>query len=167
MDRRKRKTREAIFTAFVELLSKKDFSQITVGEIIEKADVGRATFYSHFETKDFLMKEFCEELFCHIFDAAQQKETDHRHIFDCQAPNSVFLHLLQHLQKNENHILELLSCRNNELFLQYFKAIWRNWWSVSCLCLHPERTKGCPIVSGQTILLPFLWKRSDGGQTTA
>ena len=122
MDRRKRKTREAIFTAFVELLSKKDFSQITVGEIIEKADVGRATFYSHFETKDFLMKEFCEELFCHIFDAAQQKETDHRHIFDCQAPNSVFLHLLQHLQKNENHILELLSCRNNELFLQYFKS---------------------------------------------
>ena len=68
------------------------------------------------------MKEFCEELFCHIFDAAQQKETDHRHIFDCQAPNSVFLHLLQHLQKNENHILELLSCRNNELFLQYFKS---------------------------------------------
>ena len=59
MDRRKRKTREAIFSAFVTLLAKKDFSQITVGEIIEKADVGRATFYAHFETKDFLMKEFC------------------------------------------------------------------------------------------------------------
>ena len=48
MDRRKRKTREAIFSAFVTLLAKKDFSQITVGEIIEKADVGRATFYAHF-----------------------------------------------------------------------------------------------------------------------
>ena len=51
MDRRQRKTREAIFAAFIALLSKKDFSQITVGEIIDKADVGRATFYSHFETK--------------------------------------------------------------------------------------------------------------------
>ena len=57
MDRRKRKTREAIFSAFIELLSAKDFSQITVGEIIERADVGRATFYDHFETKDFLLKE--------------------------------------------------------------------------------------------------------------
>ena len=35
MDRRQRKTRELIFKAFIELLSKKDFNQITVGEIIE------------------------------------------------------------------------------------------------------------------------------------
>jgi len=40
MDRRQRKTREAIFNAFTELLSKKDFNQITVGEIIEHADIG-------------------------------------------------------------------------------------------------------------------------------
>ena len=121
MDRRQRKTRELIFKAFIELLSKKDFSQITVGEIIEQADVGRATFYAHFETKDFLLKALCEELFCHIFDAENKERSEHRHIFECDAPNSVFLHLFQHLQKNDNHILELLSCQNNELFLRYFK----------------------------------------------
>ena len=121
MDRRQRKTRESIFKAFIELLSTKNFSQITVGEIIKQADVGRATFYAHFETKDFLLKELCEELFCHIFDAESNEPTDHRHIFDCDAPNSVFLHLFQHLQRNDNNILELLSCPNNELFLRYFK----------------------------------------------
>ena len=121
MDRRQKKTREAIFKAFTGLLSKKHFSQITVGEIIEKADVGRATFYAHFETKDFLLKELCEELFCHIFDATQEGEKRHRHIFDCNAPSSAILHLLQHLQKNDNNILELLACENNELFLRYFK----------------------------------------------
>lgn len=121
MDRRQRKTREAIFKAFVELMSKKHFNQITVGEIIERADVGRATFYSHFETKDYLLKELCEELFCHIFDHMEKEATVHKHIFDCDAPNSVFLHLLQHLQKNDNNILDLLSCQNNELFLSCFK----------------------------------------------
>ena len=121
MDRRQKKTREAIFRAFIELLSKKHYNQITVGEIIEKADVGRATFYAHFETKDFLLKEICEELFCHIFDASEHGGEKHRHIFDCDAPSSVILHLLQHLQKNDNNILELLSCENNELFLRYFK----------------------------------------------
>ena len=121
MDRRQRKTREAIFTAFIELLSKKDFAQITVGEIINQADIGRATFYSHFETKDFLLKEMSEELFCHIFDAMNEEKANHRHIFDCNAPESVFLHLIQHLKKNDNNILELLSSQNNELFLQYFK----------------------------------------------
>lgn len=121
MDRRQRKTREAIFNAFIALLSQKDFTQITVGEIIDRADVGRATFYAHFETKDFLLKELCEELFCHIFDATNHEPSGHRHIFNCDAPSSVFLHLLQHLQKNDNNILELLSCQNNEMFLRYFK----------------------------------------------
>ena len=104
MDRRQRKTREAIFNAFTELLSKKDFNQITVGEIIDRADIGRATFYSHFETKDFLLKEFCEELFCHIFDTENDEGHDHHHIFDCDGSDSVFLHLFQHLQKNDNNI---------------------------------------------------------------
>ena len=120
MDRRQRKTREAIFKAFTELLSKKNFNNITVGEIIEKADVGRATFYAHFETKDFLLKEMCRELFCHIFDS-ESGESTHRHIFECDAPDSVFLHLFMHFQKNDNHILDLLSSDNNGLFLGYFK----------------------------------------------
>lgn len=122
MDRRQRKTRQAIFSAFVTLLYKKDFTQITVGEIIKQADIGRATFYAHFETKDYLLKELCEELFCHVFDAATNNKAHHKHIFECDAPQSVFLHLFQHLQKNDNNILELLSCQNNELFLQYFKS---------------------------------------------
>lgn len=121
MDRRKRKTREAIFGAFTTLLSEKDFSKITVDEIINRADVGRATFYAHFETKEFLLKALCEELFCHIFDATEAGKESHRHIFDCEAPASVFLHLMQHLQKNDNNILQLLSCPNNELFVGYFK----------------------------------------------
>ncbi len=122
MDRRQRKTREAIFHAFTELLAKKDFSHITVGEILEKADVGRATFYSHFETKDYLLKEFCEELFCHIFDVANGEDHKHRHIFDCDGTDSVFLHLFLHLKKNDNNILVLLSSQNNEVFLRYFKG---------------------------------------------
>ncbi len=122
MDRRQRKTREAIFGAFTELLSKKDFNQITVGEIIDKADVGRATFYSHFETKDFLLKDFCEELFCHLFDAENHSVNNHRHIFDCNSSDSVFLHLFKHLKKNDNNILALLSSQNNDLFLRYFKS---------------------------------------------
>ena len=121
MDRRQKRSRRAIFSAFTELLSKKDYSQITVAQIIERADIGRATFYSHFETKDYLLKELCEELFCHIFDTTEQGDPNHTHIFDCDAPNSVFLHLFLHLQKNDNNILDLLKSRNNDLFLQYFK----------------------------------------------
>lgn len=121
MDRRQRKTREAIFRAFTEILSEKNISKITMGEIIDRADVGRATFYAHFPTKDFLVKELCEDLFCHIFDATKPQPHHHLHIFQCDAPDSVFLHLFQHLSRNDHHILELLTGRNNQLFSGYFK----------------------------------------------
>ena len=121
MDRRQRKSREAIFKAFTHLLSAKDFNQITVGEIIAAADIGRATFYSHFETKDFLLKAFCEELFCHIFDTETGDRHNHRHIFDCEGADSVIIHLFKHLQNNDNNIRLLLSSQNNALFLSYFK----------------------------------------------
>ncbi len=122
MDRRQKKTREAIFAAFTELLSEKSFNHITVGEIIERADIGRSTFYAHFETKDFLVKELCEELFCHIFDSMGNRSDNHNHIFNCDAPDNLFLHLFLHLEKNDNNILSLLSCSDNEMFLRYFKT---------------------------------------------
>ena len=144
MDRRERKTREAIFKAFSELLSKKDFSHITVGEIIDLADVGRATFYSHFETKDFLLKELCEELFCHLFDAMSNREEVHKHIFECTPPKSAFLHLVLHLQKNDNNILELLSSRNNDLFLKYFKSGLRELVTRNLILFESEKSEKLP-----------------------
>ena len=166
MDRRQRKTREAIFAALTDLLSRKDFSRITVGEIIEKADVGRATFYAHFETRDDLLRELCADLFCHIFDAAQGDETGHRHLFSCEAPDSVFLHLLQHLQKNDHHILDLLSGRNNELFLGYFKTNLRQL-AASQLPLFAARKDERLPESFWVDHIASLRKRSAGGWSNA
>lgn len=144
MDRRQRKSREAIFAALIELLSRKDFSQITVGEIIERADVGRTTFYAHFETKEHLLKELCKDLFCHIVDAAQGNQTAHRHLFHCDAPDSVFLHLLQHLLNNDNHILQLLAGQNNGVFLQHFKAYLKEIVESQLPLFQPRKSEKLP-----------------------
>lgn len=121
MDRRQQKTRTAIFSAFTSLLAEKSYSKITVQEIIDLADVGRTTFYAHFETKDDLLKELCQELFGHIISSAMDRTHTHGLYSDRSAPESVFCHLLQHLQENDKNIIALLSCESSEMFLRYFK----------------------------------------------
>ena len=144
MDRRQKKTREAIFNAFCDLLSKKHYDKITVAEIIEAADIGRATFYAHFETKDFLLKALCEELFCHIFDAESGEVSVHKHIFECEAPPHLLLHLLEHLERNDRNILRLLTCENNELFLKYFKENLKNLIEKNAPVFASDKSRNLP-----------------------
>ena len=121
MDRRQQKTRAAVFAAFSSLLAEKSYSKVTVQEIIDTANIGRTTFYAHFETKDDLLKALCEVLFDHIISSAADCTHTHGLYSDKDAPESVFCHLLHHLQENEHNILVLLSCESSELFLRYFK----------------------------------------------
>lgn len=121
MDRRQQKTREAIFKAFSILLEKKSYNHITVQEILDAANIGRSTFYAHFETKDELLKAVCKELFGHIINSAMDRTHTHGLYSNEEAPQSVFCHLLQHLQENEKIIIGLFSCESSEIFLRYFR----------------------------------------------
>jgi AcrR family transcriptional regulator len=53
-DRRSQRTRHLLSAAFVGLLKEKGYNAITISDIIERADIGRSTFYSHYRDKDDL-----------------------------------------------------------------------------------------------------------------
>lgn len=57
MDRRIRKTQEAILGAFVGLMAEKDFEQITINDIAERADINRGTVYLHYMDKFDLLNQ--------------------------------------------------------------------------------------------------------------
>ncbi|MDD2649422.1 MAG: TetR/AcrR family transcriptional regulator [Eubacteriales bacterium] len=121
MDRRQQKTRDAIFSAFSELLSQNSFNKITVQQIIDAANVGRTTFYAHFETKDDLLREMCIEIFDHVFSSALQAKNTHDFSLSAEKPSALITHILYHLRDNRKNILGILSCESVELFLGYFR----------------------------------------------
>ncbi|GAB1332030.1 TetR/AcrR family transcriptional regulator [Streptomyces sennicomposti] len=61
-DRRVRRTRAALRTALVDLVLAKGFHAITVEEIAERANVGRATFYAHYRDKEDLLVGIVQDL---------------------------------------------------------------------------------------------------------
>lgn len=121
MDRRQQKTRTAIFNAFSELLKIKNFNNITVQEIIDVANVGRSTFYSHFETKDELLRAMCTDIFVHIFSDELTIEKTHDFSEDDNGLKQKITHILYHLKDSKKDITGILSCESGELFMRYFK----------------------------------------------
>ena len=62
-DRRQRRsaeTRERLFRSALELFAQKGFSETTVEDITEAADVGKGTFFNYFPSKDHILLAFGE-----------------------------------------------------------------------------------------------------------
>jgi AcrR family transcriptional regulator len=55
-DRRVRRTKESLHDALIGLAREKPYPSIAVKEILERANVGRSTFYTHFRDKDDLLE---------------------------------------------------------------------------------------------------------------
>jgi AcrR family transcriptional regulator len=62
-DARVRRTRDALGDALVALMQEKPFDTITVQDVLDRAQVGRSTFYSHYSDKDDLLMSDAEEFF--------------------------------------------------------------------------------------------------------
>jgi AcrR family transcriptional regulator len=62
-DRRSRRSRRLVVDALLALMLEKRFDRITVQEIIQRADVGRSTFYAQFRNKEDVLQSEIERVF--------------------------------------------------------------------------------------------------------
>lgn len=61
-DRRIQRTRHLLLDALIQLIPDKGYEAITIQDIIDRANVGRSTFYSHFRDKEDLLLSGFENL---------------------------------------------------------------------------------------------------------
>ena len=54
-DRRVARTKRQLSKALIELILEKGYDHVTNQDILDRADVGRSTFYAHYESKDVLL----------------------------------------------------------------------------------------------------------------
>lgn len=65
-DRRAIRSKRMIMEAWRELILEKDYKKISVNDIVKRADIGRATFYAHFDDKEALSRFMFSQLLAQI-----------------------------------------------------------------------------------------------------
>ena len=75
-DRRVRRTRALLRDALVTLILEKGYNAVTVQDIIDRANVGRSTFYAHFENKDKLLLSGFDDV-RNVFGVLSGKKEEH------------------------------------------------------------------------------------------
>jgi Bacterial regulatory proteins, tetR family/Transcriptional regulator C-terminal region len=90
-DRRIQKTKKYLTEALIALIFKKGYEQVTIQDIIDKANVGRSTFYFHYENKEQLLLDGHHNLGVNLFP--DENLTDEDFNF-----HDLFLHISENLQ---------------------------------------------------------------------
>jgi AcrR family transcriptional regulator len=93
VDRRIERTRQALVGAFIGLmLEGRRYDRITIADLIERAGVGRSTFYEHYSNKDEILAETIRIPFEALAAA-----------FDAGAGVSALRDVLRHFHDNRAH----------------------------------------------------------------
>ncbi len=95
LDRRVRYTRMVIKESFINLLEKKDISQITIKEICKDADINRSTFYSHYTDQYDLMRKIQDELLDNIRDYLAKLEKSEDEVDSVLLAEKIFEYIKQ------------------------------------------------------------------------
>jgi AcrR family transcriptional regulator len=72
VDRRAARTRQALHEALIALILRKGYDATTIQDIVDEANVGRSTFYAHYNGKEDLLRGGFEELRAELM-AAQER----------------------------------------------------------------------------------------------
>lgn len=118
---KKKKGQETYIHFIYELFVKKNYNNISVQKSLVQI-LEEQLLFSFFETKDFLLKELCEELFNHImYKAAKPRFFIKMLVFLSKwCYFSAFIKTFW--KENRMNIIGLLSSENNDIFLNYFKV---------------------------------------------
>jgi AcrR family transcriptional regulator len=93
-DRRSQRTRQLVISAMMDLMIEKSYDAITVQDLLDRANIGRSTFYSHYFDKEDVLTALAEQMLEMLRKPFSQRDAGQRILPSLE----LFQHALQHHQ---------------------------------------------------------------------
>ncbi|NBK47279.1 TetR/AcrR family transcriptional regulator [Staphylococcus delphini] len=159
MDRRIRKTTNAIKSALIQLLKTEPLDKITIQQIADTADVHRATFYQHYYDKydllDQIEYEVLEKMRVNFNDKAKQlkalNSVEEAAIVFKEIPKAMLTMISEDIERYQ---VLLSSGRNHEIEQKLGDMIALN---LKSLLPNPDEIEGIPFRYFHAFVLGSMW----------
>lgn len=141
-DRRSQRTYRLVSSAFAELVEEKPYDKILVQDILDRAGIGRTTFYAHYFDKEDVLNTIVE----------QELEALTRQIAHATASQRVIpsLELFEHAYHSENQQFRVLMRSRASEFL------WEALHAALCRAVEPALQTLCAERRSPPIPLPVV-----------
>jgi AcrR family transcriptional regulator len=137
-DRRSQRTRRLVISAMMELMAEKSYDAITVQDLLDRANIGRSTFYSHYFDKEDVLASVAQQMLEMLSQQFSQRDAGQGII-----PG---LELFQHALRNQQHFRVMLRGRAREVL-----------WDAAqtTLCRTIEQTLAAPFAKNRSPSVPL------------
>ncbi|MBN8655885.1 MAG: TetR/AcrR family transcriptional regulator [Anaerolineae bacterium] len=118
-DRRGQRTRELLQKALIELISECEYSLITIQDIVDRAKVGRTTFYLHYNGKDDLFMS-CHKAIVGKFHFGPRHSLSREELLAPVAPEGM-ASAYRHLEEGRAQLYPVFLGRDGSLILRHIR----------------------------------------------
>ena len=117
-DRRVQRTRDLLQMAMTELISERGYDAITIQDIVDRANVGRTTFYLHYGSKDDLFMS-CHEAVVSQFHFGQlfPHPRSREELLSSEVPPGITA-AYRHLKEAWTHLYPIFHGKDGSLILR-------------------------------------------------
>ncbi|ODB40411.1 TetR family transcriptional regulator, partial [Staphylococcus sp. AOAB] len=118
MDKRQIRTNQYLKKGLTQLLNQVSYSNITIKQLADAANINRSTFYLHYKSKDDFLNSVIEETIDELTDYVKQSSVNDDAIFNTEFKVS-FTRLLEYIELNFEFVKVLITNMNTT----YFRAL--------------------------------------------
>ncbi len=118
-DRRVERTRKLLQEALMQLIAERGYDVITIQDIVDRANVGRTTFYLHYNSKDELFMS-CHEVIIRQFHLGLLHPLTREELLSHQTPSEMDS-AYQHLEEDRDLLYPIFQGRDSQLILRQIR----------------------------------------------
>ncbi len=173
-DRRAQRTRELLQKALIELIGEREYDTLTIQDIVDRANVGRTTFYQHYNSKDDLFMS-CHETIIGELHLGALHPLSREELLSLELPAEMGS-AYQHLEEGRALLYPIFHGKDSALILRQIRDRSAREIEMNLRSVFTEADSAVPLdmlanyLAGAQIALMQWWlekRRSHGANTLA